>query len=724
MKKTEDSIDFNEIIREIESKKILLPDFQRKFVWTKEDQQVRLAASALCRMPMGSILALDSEEKIFGARKIGKNEYVDVDQINGSIDYLLDGQQRVTVLTNIFSEVIHTEGELDSLKRHFYLQIPRKGHKLYDQNLFGFNDLHFKLGADEKRNPNDRPDFMTEDMQELIACYTFRLKDENANNPYHTFQQEQLNVFCTRKEAYLVPLFLLGKDRAHENMSRDRMYYLMTAMMMNHTTAIREECMKKETEEEKVEFLMPILESEDRCKKALETVESFGREFSPITSKWQTDFLDYLKNCIEKMSLHIMGAPNSDRAKAIEVFENMNRGGVKLDTFDLVVARVAKKNNEFMKMLINCFVEGQEYELSCLDTLLVTEYKKRKKCLEEKGDIYCASIEIEGVNVKEEELEKPFKEAFLNVLSLYCNNPDFNEEKIKKDIMCQKSILNLNAEEINLNTRIVCKAMDRAAFFLISSCGIRKISEVNYRLMFTIITYLFMNDEWYTSKEVQGCIKAWYWSAIFSGHYDKDQNTIALQDMIRLIKTIRRKESVSWIRAMKENVFKVDNFSNKDFLLYKNYDTNQIAPKDILGDYICQFYLKETYTDMFDADIRVSVFAVDAKKYEKHHVVPLGSNKKKKSSESRKEKSIYNSPLNYIYITPGSNKLISSDSYASYSAQILPSAYSSLDFDITNRYKMDGNKEEIELILSDRHTKISNAVEKKVEEYLTEYLSN
>lgn len=46
------------IIEKITNKEILLPDFQRNFVWRDEEKQSRLIASVLAKMPVGSILLL------------------------------------------------------------------------------------------------------------------------------------------------------------------------------------------------------------------------------------------------------------------------------------------------------------------------------------------------------------------------------------------------------------------------------------------------------------------------------------------------------------------------------------------------------------------------------------------------------------------------------------------------------------------------------------------
>lgn len=60
-----------EIINKIEKNQILLPDFQREFVWKDEDQQKQLVASVLCKMPVGSILLLESDPDDYAAKVIG-----------------------------------------------------------------------------------------------------------------------------------------------------------------------------------------------------------------------------------------------------------------------------------------------------------------------------------------------------------------------------------------------------------------------------------------------------------------------------------------------------------------------------------------------------------------------------------------------------------------------------------------------------------------------------
>lgn len=62
------------LIDKIVKKEILLPDFQRKFIWKEEEKQGRLIASVLAKMPIGSILLLDSDAKDYAYKMLGCRE--------------------------------------------------------------------------------------------------------------------------------------------------------------------------------------------------------------------------------------------------------------------------------------------------------------------------------------------------------------------------------------------------------------------------------------------------------------------------------------------------------------------------------------------------------------------------------------------------------------------------------------------------------------------------
>ena len=93
------TLELQSILNDVNAQKMVLPDFQRKFIWDIDDMY-GLYASVLCKMPIGSILTLESNDKAFSCKKIGaKPRSCLITLPDGkSVEFLLDGQQRLTSL--------------------------------------------------------------------------------------------------------------------------------------------------------------------------------------------------------------------------------------------------------------------------------------------------------------------------------------------------------------------------------------------------------------------------------------------------------------------------------------------------------------------------------------------------------------------------------------------------------------------------------------------------
>jgi hypothetical protein len=87
---------FRDLIAEIKRGNIKIPQFQRKFVW-KEEQAFRLLDSIKNNYPIGSLLIWKTGEKLSVERNIGNFKLPATDDMNPT-DYVLDGQQRITVI--------------------------------------------------------------------------------------------------------------------------------------------------------------------------------------------------------------------------------------------------------------------------------------------------------------------------------------------------------------------------------------------------------------------------------------------------------------------------------------------------------------------------------------------------------------------------------------------------------------------------------------------------
>ena len=96
---TVDRID--ELARRIKIGDVLLPKFQREFVWNRT-QVIDLLDSIVRNYPIGSILLWQSRQELRNLNRIGDLE-IKLPKPDYPVNYLLDGQQRLsTICGSIF----------------------------------------------------------------------------------------------------------------------------------------------------------------------------------------------------------------------------------------------------------------------------------------------------------------------------------------------------------------------------------------------------------------------------------------------------------------------------------------------------------------------------------------------------------------------------------------------------------------------------------------------
>ncbi len=84
------------LITGINKGEIKIPKFQRAFVW-KDEQALKLLDSIANNYPVGSLLLWRTKEKLLAERNIGEFSLPETDDMEPT-DYVLDGQQRLTVI--------------------------------------------------------------------------------------------------------------------------------------------------------------------------------------------------------------------------------------------------------------------------------------------------------------------------------------------------------------------------------------------------------------------------------------------------------------------------------------------------------------------------------------------------------------------------------------------------------------------------------------------------
>ena len=713
----------SDLIERIENNEILLPDFQRDFVWRDEEQQKKLIASVLCKMPVGSILLLLAKPNEYAANVIGcAKKKVEIKD-NEEVEFLLDGQQRITVLANVFSNVVHEQCNKVSdlvapmaLKRRFFLALPKwKNKPDSSEDWFGIHNLVFPMNKPEK----DLPKFLTSQIYDYIHVETFTANDKKPYNPNRNLTTE-LDNFCLNDDNnYLIPLYLICPTRKKQIQVILRFKEIVEAIADSIKKEIVNEYMSFECDDDKEKFITYIFDDAEEIleKKGEERDGAFEDGMVARRQVWQEQMKSYLKACVTNLELNQIKVKASQRARAIDIYENLNRGGVCLNTFDLLMARVALVNHEenFNQRIKRLMQDDKWYP----DDVLPDNIKYiLSSSLKNKS--YNATMSMGCYNKNKNVISSKYVDVFLDVLGICSRVPSLKPEDIKLEYIKKNYILDLRPEQINDNCDKVITAIDRAMFFLQTRCGVRTMQEVNYSLAAALIAIVFFDDSNYASKKVHNLLEGWYWSVLFSGEFDKDQNTNFINNIKNILKTIHGEKDCSWIDAMKENVFEMTNFSDKKLLLMERVDDNR-TPKVVIRSFMCQYMLSRTYCDMFDGDKRISVFCSEANELEAHHIIPLGSAKSiKESSDKLRDnpKHICNSPVNFVLITKESNKMISDTPLEKYVPCITDQAKSTLhisDYSSCDDARVD---EKIHDILEKRLCAFSGAVKNTIQDNL------
>lgn len=668
----------SDLIDKINNKEILLPDFQRDFVWKEEERQAKLVASVIAKMPVGSILLLDSDAKDYAYKMIGCKERKTSKElgISGRILALLDGQQRVTVLTNAFSNVIFDTAKKSSnlskrigLQRRFFLRIP-KYHKNDEQvyDFFNARELKFPLEDVEKTEP----DFLSDEISEAIKVISFNATDDKCYNPFSTkeYAKSDLVNFCKSGKDYLIPLYLLADSGNEVWLSK-----LIKGIARNIQLDILDE-FEKLNEEDKEEYVKrkiskEILEFSD-CINEITNRDEFEKLLEEQGQNWATNMKAYLISCVNNIQLHKIIVDNHKRARAINIYQNLNEGGVALGTFELIMARFASESDEnYYEKLKNNMRKKRNYPDAIYSVALEHNKEIKEKI---NSDEYVATIDMECFEKKDNDVVSTYVDAYLDILSLYSYASTFKAEDIKIDLIKKEKILSISPKDLREKCDDVCEAIDLALLFFKIRCGIRTIKGINYKLMLVVVAYILLNKKYRENKRTYDYLECWYWTSIFSGYFNSDQNERTITSIKKLIGTMRNGDA-EWIKELKEKMFTVDFYSEKKFLLLERNKEAGITPKLFFRDVICQYYLSVTYNGIIDKKININPF-VDAK-LEKHHVIPLGSlvdplQKLSKSSEEYRKNDGYflNSPFNFIYITDDENKAISDDKLSDYVKKI------------------------------------------------------
>ena len=182
---------FKELINYAERRKLVLPNFQRDFVWKIQNQRY-LIASFLVNLPIGNFLILRGEgedDSKFHSKVLCFDESITPE---GDCYYLLDGQQRLSTIKNVFTDHLsHNDWGKNisslhhNLKYRWFLSLSEEGD---DSDFLGFENLRFEEEVHDKDGHlSPIPIPLTKEPSEIansIVCHRV-LKTKDKDEFYH-----------------------------------------------------------------------------------------------------------------------------------------------------------------------------------------------------------------------------------------------------------------------------------------------------------------------------------------------------------------------------------------------------------------------------------------------------------------------------------------------------------------------------------------------------------
>lgn len=628
---------------------LLLPDFQRKFVWNEIDHQKRLVASVLTNLPIGSLLILKGKGNEFVSKKLGRKDKWDT-QSDKDYLYLLDGQQRLTVLVNVFSNKLHegisnqtSQLQHPSLLNRFFLKISNINSIDMNEDVFGFSNLQFKF------KPTS-PQFTSMEIFDYIEANVTKYSDStNPFNPhYNLFQTGTINTFkdhCFKDGNLNIPLFLLNDDLSILSKLVEELSKRRQTVLIQHFMSL--------TEDEKSLFVNQYFNKINGYESILNR-NDFVEFISRVAGIWETNFNEYLNHIIVNLNLSIINVDISQRARAIEIYENLNMGGVSLSTFDLIIAKAARIDDTglYENIIKEIF---QELKVPDFYRNTISRYDNLGK---ERSNLWCANRNFPSVySEKKNEIASTFINVFLNLLAVESNIKNIHDE-LKVDSIKKQAILSVTAEKVVGNYKKIVKGILRALMFLQMNCGIRKMNDIAYDHIIFGIAYFLMDDENFNDRRIMKMLEYWYWSSVFSGEYDKDQSIRIIND-IKLLDKVKNNIAKSELLDRGQNIFTSPYFSDVNTLLMRYADVDKL-PKNSIKDGIIQFILKDKPVDFRE---QINLEAWEIMDLDVHHIIPLNLGTihtlDESSQELRKNNShILNSPLNLTIIKSTTNRNI------------------------------------------------------------------
>ncbi len=709
--------ELDKIYKEIDKDKLVLPNFQRGFVWDRNKQK-QLLASILVDLPVGSLLILEGSASDFSKRKLCFPDELNIDS---DCDYVLDGQQRLSTLRTMFYDIFSEDDWKNiwdrlfgSLRTRWFLRVkPNDG----EEDYLGFHNLQFKKL--NRLTDTDIVDFLeykvvhkTKTNEVHHPAYKPK-KDDGSVETRPVFIQR--SIVESYSQEFLIPLYEIYKgDSGIHN------------KVLNKIVDDRIDVLKLEAEDKghKKEVYINTFgfgnntpdDIADLYDEAISNEifdESlFIDKWAELKAVWIKDFRDEL-NSLTKRKMAIIHLHRDEVNRAVAIFEAINRGGEPLSVYDLVVAKSAR--DQSVKNLSSRIIETLSKNIEIKEVLNERYFNE----ISVDGEaLWCP--EVMGVTTGNEP-SKLFKELFVNTLSLLVN-VKVNEEECKVEHIKKEKILSLTSDDVNKYCERAITAVIRALAFLQFRCGIVSAKNTPYKLMIVVMSFYLDDDAIWNSKSNLNKLEYWYWTSLFGGAYFFRQNERCRDDIINLKPLIDTGEN----KFSKEynKILNVEDYVTKDILLRR--DENIEPEQGTVKKAILSYILSQCPKDFIKKDNEFLILSPwnisnETIPVEIHHVIPLGNATKlgESTGKLRKDqKHTLNSTMNLSYISKEANRQIRDKSPNDYLRHIEEMGIIDNYIPPINKFTNAFKNSNYDEVLEERYELINRAIKKHISDLL------
>lgn len=651
-------LSIKELCKKIDNNEIILPNFQREFVWNI-NQQKGLIASVLTSIPCTSSLIVTNYDPIspkFDCKKLGFN----LDQetfipTTHKYSYLLDGQQRYTSIYFAFSNVYTQPNspEKEAYYQKLFKNLCNRWVIKIDNDCFGYNNLFFDKAIFDTKLPDD--------IIEYIECFT----DINQDKSEMYIGNELSKIRANSVKNKYIPLFIfidyfseintILNDVARnklQNLKTDGKFDLLDEIFKNNSIQGFDVIKEK------------IISAKDNDKK-IEADNFFNSKADLIIANWSKNIIDLLNDKLADKYLNCVEL--NDINKAIATFSHINSSGTKLSTFDLICSRSINLRKNLIEEL------QKEFYFNGNKVKLVESFK---------------------IYDKKTGLNSQFLDFFMhtfNIIHFLKNSKnDLNSSVLKQSYSLAKEFdnkfINDNYKDAVLYSKIIC-------YLLNNKLGHKEFKNVTNKLsLIPLVSFIVKNKGKLNDIEINK-IRTFFWVNLFSAKYSKDQNEQCIKDCVLINDFIAKNRIDNIVGILDKEFFKVKDFANKESLCNatNGQKVNSNAIKNII-----HYILSELPND-FLTNKEIDINKVDV---EVHHIIPLANQKTigLSTKEIRKnENHLLNSVMNLTPITQNSNREISSLNFNVYENLLSTLTMGSHHLTDDWRIQFDSNNE-IEII--------------------------